>query len=173
MKTFLPWFLFTLSGAFNAFFVAGTATGPTEPMERHGPEDRTEFFARKLELDEDQRYAFLVVEKRFMEEREKRGREHRERFDKVLAELAKDEPDEAVLKEFMDDDEAMNPKKHFVEHVRAIMKILDPEQRMEAAGMFRRGPGMGRGRGMGGPPGGKPRGGGRGGPPGRAWGPGE
>ncbi|MHC5039596.1 MAG: Spy/CpxP family protein refolding chaperone [Planctomycetota bacterium] len=148
MKVAVPLFLLAVSGAFNIFFVVGMAMKPHPPMKPHGPERRADFFTRELELDEEQKEAFLRVDREFHSERMRRGEEHKGHFEKALSELVKDEPDEAVLTKFIESEDPVNPRRHFVKHMRSIMKILRPDQRKKAAEIFRRGRGRGR---MGGP----------------------
>jgi hypothetical protein len=136
MKAILPWFLFAVSGVFNALFLVGMATKPPKHTGRLTPEDRTAFFARKLDLDEGQRSAFLELEKKAEEERSRIDRERGQQFDAVMRELAKEGPDEAVVKDFVKAGNATNRRERLVDHMRAVMKILRPDQRVKAAEAF-------------------------------------
>jgi hypothetical protein len=151
MKVLVPWLLFAVSGAFNVFFVAGMVLTPKGNPKPPGPEDRAAFLARKLDLDDAQREAVLALEKKVEEDRDRIATEHDARWARLVDELAKESPREEVIKETMETGNALAREKHFVEYLRAVMKILRPEQRGKAAEWFRKGHGgMGRGR----PPGG-------------------
>lgn len=141
MKAILPWFLFAVSAAFNVLFVVGMATRPQQHAGRPSPEERTAFFARKLELDEGQRSAFLELEKKAGEERSRVDRERGQQFDALMKELVKEGPDEAAVKEFIKAGNSTNKGERFVDYMRAVMKILRPEQRAKAADVFRHRPG--------------------------------
>ena len=150
MKTILPWFLFAVSAVFNVLFVAGMATRPQEHAGRPSPEDRTAFFARKLELDEGQRSAFLELEKKAEEERSRADRERGQQFEALMKELVKEGPDEAVVKAFVKAGNSTTKGERFVDYMRAVMKILRPEQRTKAAEVFRHRPGNAHEKGPGG-----------------------
>jgi Spy/CpxP family protein refolding chaperone len=140
MKALLPWLFFVASGAFNVFFVAGMAMSHGGRRGAPGPEDRAAFLARTLDLDEAQRQALVDLEKKADEERERISAARDARFAKLVDELAKDQPNEAGVKEFLDSAGSPDRERHFVNYLRAVMKILRPEQRAKAAEWFRKGP---------------------------------
>jgi hypothetical protein len=142
MKSFLFWLLFAASGAFNVFFVAGMVMMHRGPPGPPGPEDRAAFLARRLDLDEAQQSALLELEWKAEEEKDRIASEQDARFAKLIDELTKEEPREEILKEFIESGSASARDQYFVDYIRAVMKILRPEQRGKAAEWFRKGPGV-------------------------------
>lgn len=170
MKTAIPWVLLAISAGVNSFFFAGIVFAP--PHSRRpprGPEGRVEMLSRELDLKPEQKTRFLTLEKEFMDKRVARESREATALEKVITELTKGEPDEAVIKAFLDTDASDGPKHHLVNHLRAMMTSLDADQRARAADLFRRslcrgsGPGCGPGQDSGGPPFGLGRGQGHGG----------
>lgn len=131
-----PWILLAVSVAFNLFFVVGAVRHHRRFRRVRTPEGRAERFAEQLGLDAEQRTAFFAWDESFRQARAQMGKGRRERAEGLWAELVKDEPDQAVLREFMEGKSDPDRRRRLVEKNLELMRILRPEQRQRAAGLI-------------------------------------
>ena len=138
MKKWLPWVLLAVSVAFNIFLVAGMLAARARHRHMRTPEGRAEVVADKLDMDDQQRAAYAELVKQSEAGRESDHQRRRAEYQRLWAELAKDDPDERVLEEFVQTPGSSQRRKRFLEHARGLMKILRPEQRERVAKVMER-----------------------------------
>jgi len=136
----LPWLLLALSVVLNIFFIGGAFW---VRMETRGPMaaiERFEHVARQLSLDGDQRAAFdhfirlMRMRTRLMHET------NRPLIDRAWTELAKPQPDDAVLNQIFTE-AAENRRAYQVDiskAFRAFLAVLSDDQRKEFVELARR-----------------------------------
>lgn len=127
-----PWtkLLLTISLVFNVLFAAGyMRSHATMPGRHQRFEHRARWFAKQLDLDDQQQAQFDTL---LAETIKKRGEIHKEKLphlERMLNELVKDEPDKQVLQEFASSDRHKKHREFKVQQMSKLMAILRPDQR--------------------------------------------
>ena len=137
MKLKVLWLLLAASIAFNVFFALGAFNTRKVAIRAGTPGGWSEVFADKIGLDEQQKAAYEAWHDNGTAQRRERSTKYRADFDKFWAEIVKDEPDEAVLEEFIQSSQGGDLRRRFVARTRELMEILRPDQRKAAVEMLR------------------------------------
>jgi uncharacterized membrane protein len=154
MKARLPWILLALSLALNVFFVGGfvwtktrasaaaAAQGEAATAAAFRPAERLRAAAKELGLDPAQRAALETFVRAARQNARHLREQNQPLFDAAWAELAKANPDEAVLNRAFDEGVA-HRRAYQAEMVRALREFLatlSDEQRAKALELMRRRP---------------------------------
>jgi len=129
MKIRWSWMWLCVSLVFNVLFIAGywRAKPHTDHFGRF--EHRAKRMAQRLDLNSNQQQAFDQLVKEAIDKRAQRRQEIGSWREKIMAELVKDQPDEAVLQAFMEQGHHRQRREQMIGHMRQLMAILRPEQR--------------------------------------------
>jgi uncharacterized membrane protein len=138
MRKRLPWVLLIVSAAFNVFLVAGMLVARAHHKRMGTAEGRAAVLAEELGMGDEQRAAYVDLLKQSRERRDEDRERRRAEYQRVWIELARDKPDEAVLEEFVRSPGSSERRKRFLDHARALMEILRPEQRARVAEVMER-----------------------------------
>ena len=92
-------------------------------------EGRARSFVVGLNLDASQQEKFDELLTQAMQQRAEIRRERRPDREKLFAELVKDQPDEEILRSFIETDRGKARRAFKVEQMRKFMTILRPDQR--------------------------------------------
>ena len=138
MKTKWVWLLLCVSIVFNALFTAGFLRAKSHAHQFKTFEGRAKRIAQRLELDAQQQKVFDQLLAQTMEERAKLHETIKPMREKFLAELVKDEPDQAVLQAYLDQNHHKKRKKLMIRQISELMKILRPEQRHKFEELIRK-----------------------------------
>jgi Spy/CpxP family protein refolding chaperone len=125
MKAKLPWILLVISVAFNAFFIVGGLHAKSRVAKAHTLEGRAALFAKRLELDDQQRKVLDGL----VEEARRLRQTSAPRLEAFLAEVTKDQPDEKALTDLVNGPAASQDRLDRVALIRKVVALLRPEQR--------------------------------------------
>jgi uncharacterized membrane protein len=132
----LPWVLLALSVALNAFFVGGHVYTRSLSHRLGGPgEERTSALAERLGLNDEQRTAFRESRRTVGPKLRDLRTEARPHVNKLWDEMAKPQPDEAVIDAELKSigDMRLGFEREALASARTFMKTLTPEQRKSFA----------------------------------------
>ena len=135
MKTKWVWILLCVSIVFNALFTAGFLRARSHAHQFKGFEGRARRIAQRLELDAEQQKVFDRLLAQTMEERKKLHAEIRPMREQFLAELVKDEPDQAVLQAYLDQGHHMKRRKLMIQTSRRVDENLTAGTAQEIRGI--------------------------------------
>ena len=138
MKTKGLWILLCVSVVFNALFAAGFLRARSHAHQFKSFEGRAKRIAQRLELDAEQQKVFDRLLAQTMEERTRLHEEIKPMREKFLAELVKDEPDQAVLQAYLGQDHHTKRRELMIRQIGELMKILRPEQRQKFEELIRK-----------------------------------
>jgi len=147
----LPWVLLALSIALNAFFIGGHVYTRNLSHRVGGYEERSKALAERLELNDEQRAAYREIRRSVGPKFRVLRTEARPHVDRLWDELAKAEPDEAVVDSELKAlaDMRLGFEREALASAHSFMKTLTAEQRKAFADYARQrfpGPSAMRGR---------------------------
>jgi Spy/CpxP family protein refolding chaperone len=129
MKPHLVWVLLIASLGFNGFFAVGYANARRMASDMQSFEGRARMFARGLDLDARQAEVFEQMLAQLAKKRAESRRARLPHAQMLLAELAKDLPDEQVLSDYAQQDFTRDYRLATVHVMRDFLKVLRPEQK--------------------------------------------
>lgn len=138
MKTKWVWILLCVSVVFNALFTAGFLRARSHAHQSKTFESRARRIAQHLDLDTEQQKIFDRLLAQTMEERTRLHEEIKPMREQFLAELVKDEPDQAVLQAYLGQDHHKKRRELMIRQIGELMKVLRPEQRQKFEELIRK-----------------------------------
>ena len=138
MKIRWLWVLLCVSVVFNVLFAIGYVRAQANAGQKWSFEQRARWIADHLDLDTDQQRAFDSLLEETLAKRAQLRQGMKPWREKFFAELVKDQPDEAVLGEFLEQDHFKVRRQLMIEQIRKLMTILKPSQRQQFVEVMRK-----------------------------------
>lgn len=123
--------------AFNVFFLVGTFMAQAEVDRAGADEEWIDLLTRELDLDTQQEEKLRAWHEDYALERDQRREEFRSQIERFFDEIVKEEPNQAVIDEFIATAPGREWRAEMVQRSREFMEILRPEQRVQAVELIR------------------------------------